>query len=319
MNRPVTAREIIDGIVESMHASLEPLVFSEAAPGHFYVSLRREDYERLRTLFGVITEEAGEILDQEILQLNRRLGAPWWNRLLRHLRSKVGGGGYEVCRFLKPEGGWHIYFAVDDDLAPDKVFEVKASLSDMGVSARAGIGNAVLPEPGGEHVTDNEGCLREGTSGDEGRDPEDVCEETLVSAPLSETLDETLLARPASVADHVYAELSFTDDCGPQLYLMKKMQIVIGRGGREYWVDLKLNTASDVSHEHLRLRYDNDTGQFLIKDLSTFGTTVNGETVASSVEMREDVKYDKDIWVGLPTRATLGLAGVLFLDFRALR
>jgi hypothetical protein len=35
---------------------------------------------------------------------------------------------------------------------------------------------------------------------------------------------------------------------------MAKNQIVIGRGGRDYWTDLKLNTLPDVSREHVRLR-----------------------------------------------------------------
>ena len=41
---------------------------------------------------------------------------------------------------------------------------------------------------------------------------------------------------------------------------MTKDQIVVGRGGRDYWTDLKLDTLPDVSREHFRLRRDPATG-----------------------------------------------------------
>ena len=115
-----------------------------------------------------------------------------------------------------------------------------------------------------------------------------------------------------------YAVIEFEDKTGRQTYRMTKNQIVIGRGGKDYWTDLKLTTLSDVSREHVRLRRDAATGEFYIKDLSRLGTTVNGEKIPSSIEHLEDgEKRDKNLEVKLPAKARIGLAGAVFLDFQA--
>ena len=115
-----------------------------------------------------------------------------------------------------------------------------------------------------------------------------------------------------------YAVIEYEDKTGHQTYRMAKNQIVIGRGGKDYWTDLKLNTLPDVSREHVRLRRDADTGEFFIKDLSRLGTTVNGDKVPSSIEYLEDgEKRDKNLEVKLPAKARIGLAGAVFLEFQA--
>ena len=81
--------------------------------------------------------------------------------------------------------------------------------------------------------------------------------------------------------------------------------MVIGRGGRSYWVDLKLETLPDVSREHCRIRRDAETGRFTIEDLSQFGTAVNGKPVGKNTSME------------LPPRGTISLAGVLDLKWES--
>ena len=98
---------------------------------------------------------------------------------------------------------------------------------------------------------------------------------------------------------------------------MAKNQIVIGRGGRDYWTDLKLTTLPDVSREHVRLRRDAESGAFFIKDLSRLGTSVDGQQIPSSVEYVDGEKRDKNVEVKLPAAARIGLAEVVFLNFRA--
>ena len=96
-----------------------------------------------------------------------------------------------------------------------------------------------------------------------------------------------------------------------------KNQVVIGRGGRDYRTDLKLDTLPDVSREHVRLRRDAQSGEFFIKDLSRLGTTVDGQPIPSSMEYEGNEKRDKNVEVKLPAKARIGLAGVVFLDFQA--
>lgn len=118
-------------------------------------------------------------------------------------------------------------------------------------------------------------------------------------------------------AAETYATLTYEDSKGRQTYRMTKNQIVIGRGGREYWTDLTLETLPDVSREHIRLRRDPASGKFFVKDLSRLGTTIDGRKIPSSVEYAGEEKKDKNLEVDLPARARIGLADVLFLDFQA--
>jgi FHA domain len=119
-------------------------------------------------------------------------------------------------------------------------------------------------------------------------------------------------------ASETFATIDYEDKSGPQTYHMTKNQIVIGRGGKDYWTDLKLTTLPDVSREHVRLRRDPDTGQFFLKDLSRLGTSVNGTKIPSSVEYVEGEKHDKNLEVPLPGQARIGLADVVYLEFHAL-
>jgi hypothetical protein len=114
------------------------------------------------------------------------------------------------------------------------------------------------------------------------------------------------------------ATLSFSDERGPQVFHMEKPSLVVGRGGPGYWVDVKVKTSFDVSREHVRLRHDPATGAFYLKDVSRLGTTLDGSPVPSSVEREGSAAgRDRDIEVPLPARAVIGLAGVLFVEFRA--
>jgi hypothetical protein len=128
---------------------------------------------------------------------------------------------------------------------------------------------------------------------------------------------ETKAAPRENAGAEVYATIEYEDTNGRQIYEITKNQIVIGRGGRDYWTDLTLNTVPDVSREHLRLRRDPATGKFFLKDLSRLGSTINGKKAPSSLEAGSGKPKDKNIEVELPRRATIGLADVLFLEFEA--
>ena len=111
------------------------------------------------------------------------------------------------------------------------------------------------------------------------------------------------------------ATIEYEDQNGRQTYRITKDQIVIGRGGRDYWTDLTLNTLPDVSREHIRLRRDPATGKFFLKDLSRLGTTIDGKKAPSSIEFVNGEKKDKNLEVELPPRAEIGLADVVVLRF----
>jgi pSer/pThr/pTyr-binding forkhead associated (FHA) protein len=70
-------------------------------------------------------------------------------------------------------------------------------------------------------------------------------------------------------------------------------------------VNLALYTNDEVSREHLRVRRDGSQGRFLIVDKSMNGTWLNGKRLARGVEE------------ALPTRAQIGVAEVIALQFEA--
>jgi hypothetical protein len=114
-----------------------------------------------------------------------------------------------------------------------------------------------------------------------------------------------------------FAVIEYEDGTGRKTYRMTKDEIVVGRGGRDYWTDIKLDTLPDVSREHFRLRRDPATGQFFLKDLSQLGTTINGVKAPCSIEMEGGEKRDRNRETPVPARARIGLAGVAYLEFRS--
>jgi hypothetical protein len=100
-----------------------------------------------------------------------------------------------------------------------------------------------------------------------------------------------------------FAYFRYKDEGGEHMFEVTKNQVVIGRGGRSFWVDVKLETLPDISREHCRIRRDAETGRFTIEDVSQFGTAVNGKPVGQNASAE------------LPKRATISLAGVLDMQW----
>jgi hypothetical protein len=116
----------------------------------------------------------------------------------------------------------------------------------------------------------------------------------------------------------VLARVRYRDAGMDKTFVMTSEEIVIGRGEKAVWVDLKLEGPADVSREHCRIRRDPQTGTFFIKDLSQFGTTVNGTPIPNSVDRVESgEKVDRNREVLLPSPARITLADVCTLEFEA--
>jgi hypothetical protein len=296
VRRPATAREIILEVVRNMREGLEPLHYTTLPPAIYHVYLHPEDFERLRGIFPRMQEETRQALDAEIAELNRAsLGERL--KLARKPASKV----------VTPDGGWRIEFFenTDDDVESGDI----VIYSELALPAK--------PEYGAGSMTKRINTRRmagqlTASQKYEERQPE-TRRESPPGAP-AEALAETLAETKEMEA---YAIIEYEDQTGRQTYRMAKNQIVIGRGGRDYWTDLKLTTLPDVSREHVRLRRDVSSGDFFIKDLSRLGTSVNGEPIPTSVEFVDGEKRDKNVEVKLPASARIGLADVVFLDFKA--
>ncbi len=124
----------------------------------------------------------------------------------------------------------------------------------------------------------------------------------------------------AHKGEPAFAQIRFTDELGHRSYLMTRSEVHIGRGGLGRWIDLELRTEiPDVSREHAIIRRKPSSDAFEIKDLSRFGTTVNGVAVPPSKVVENGAEVDKDIWAPLPAPSRIVLAGKFELDFEPIR
>jgi hypothetical protein len=298
---PATAREIILEIVRNMREGLEPLLDSTLAPSLYHVYLHPQDMDRLRGIVPRIEAEARRALDAELKKLNQaslaeRLRAA--SRISRRADPKVEA----------PEGGWQIRLLenTDDGVDPGDI----VIYSELAMPAK--------PEFGAGSMT-----KRIATRKMAGKETPAAPTYDQLPAPAAPTpaqpataVETATMPLPAIPADGSFAVIEYEDQGGKKVFQMTKEQIVVGRGGRDYWTDLQLDTLPDVSREHFRLRRDAASGKFFLKDLSRLGTTINGEKVPSSIEVVDGEKRDRNVEASVPETARIGLADVLFLDFR---
>jgi hypothetical protein len=290
---PATAREIILEIVRNMKEGMEPLHYSTLAPAVYHVYLHPADMDRLRGILPRVVDEARRALDSEMESLNR---ASLAERLKLSRRAEP--------RITPPEGGWQIRILenTDDDV----------ELGDIVIHSELAV--PAKPEFGAGSMTKRIATRRLGGA------------QSSAQPAYEPAADPAGLRRGAAVAGEalapqdaagVIATIDYEDNGGRKVFQMTKDEIVAGRGGRDYWTDLKLETLPDVSREHFRLRRDPATGNFFLKDLSRLGTTVNGERAPSSIEFVDGEKRDRNLEAPVPAHAKICLAGVLNLNFRS--
>lgn len=331
------ARRIIDTIIEAMREGIEPFddEFS-LVPSDFDVELHPEAYKELESIFPIIEERALVRLERELEALNtsggghllRRLAA-WVKRVVTlawvHKAAEASTKRLPAARH-KPAGySWRLRFNMTLDPQADLGYvAVIALLAAPRRDSLAGPQTRRLTVRG----ADGTFKTRMLSPGDRVTSPPEtpVSPTTSSEAPAAEAppTERTAVAvAPASgptkpeVRGPSLARLSYKDDDGEHTYLMIRNEIAVGRGGDENQrVDLQLHTLPDVSRHHLRLRYDPARQTFLLKDVSSYGTTIDGRPVAPSID--KTTRQDLDHWEPIPPETTIGLAGVLFIDFKSL-
>ncbi len=278
----VTPEEIVHFLLEEMEAGLCPTYYSNLVPNVYDVYLYIDDLERLRPLEQRMREEAVNALSEKLSALNKAAEPK--------LKIPIGAPKKRRKRY-ETLGDWSIEFhenadedARENPLVIHSTFPVSADSED-----RAG----TLTERVTKRRSDGH----------------------TVTTSTQRTGDVDT-RRAAGI---VYANLAYEDDSGAHTFQMTKDLVKIGRGSPDHWVDLKLKAKKDVSREHLQIRRDPSTGKLFIKDLSTLGTTVDGKRVPPSIQQTDGADQDANIEVPLPGKARIGLAGVLFIDFKAVK
>jgi hypothetical protein len=284
---PATARDVILEIVRNMKEGLEPLHYSTLPPAIYHVYLHPDDMERLRAIVPRIVDEAKRALDAELERMNRA-------SLVGSLAEKLKLARRGEPKISAPEGGWQIRILenTDEEVAQGDVviYSELALPAKMELSAGSMTKRIATRKLGGTQST---------------------------SQTYETKKTEPAPAGPPPAEEGVFAVIEYEDQGGRKTFRMNKNEIVVGRGGHDYWTDIKLDTLADVSREHFRLRRDAESGQFFLKDLSRLGTTINGEAVPSSIDFSDGEKRDRQVEAPVPAQARIGLAGVVFLEFRS--
>ena len=285
-----------------MKEGLEPLHYSTLPPAIYHVYLHPDDMDRLRGIVPRIIDEARRALDAEVEHLNRAsLAASLAERLKLARRGEP--------KISAPDGGWQIRILenTDEEVSQGDVviYSELALPAKMELSAGSMTKRIATRKLGGTQST--------AQASYETRKTEAVPE----PVPVSPAPAAPPPASPVPVGEGVFAVIEYEDQGGHKTFRMEKNEIVVGRGGRDYWTDIKLETLPDVSREHFRLRRDVESGQFFLKHLSRLGTTINGEAVPSSIDFSDGEKRDRQVEAPVPAQARIGLAGVVFLEFRS--
>lgn len=295
MEGKLTAKVIIQELIRNMNEGLEPFEDVTLAPSVYHIYLHPKDFMRLNVVADTFREQAERALKRKLAKLNEKA---------RPRKIKIPFANQPQPMVYKTAGGFWIIELRED---PDEELEA----DDVEV-----ISQLALPrrQQSGSRTETRKIATRR--SSNQVR----TDYETIPRPPAEPSTDHF---EPEQSA---YARIAYQDNHGSQTFLMKKDQIKIGRGGKSHLVHLPLITAADVSRTHIVIRRDPRTGQFSIKDLSRYGTKVDGARVTPSHDEKdlenEDVDLDQtpdlEIWEPLPDRARISLADVIDLKFEAL-
>jgi len=275
----LTPELIIDILLQEMEAGICPTYYTNLVPSVFEVYLHIDDLQRLRPLERRMRDEAVRALSEKLTQLNRSLEP---KLKLPLTTGKTRGKPYEAL------GEWSVEFLenVEDD-AKDNALTIHSTF------------------PFSSDDDDRVGVLTER-----------ITKRKTDGRTVSTSTNRSGNLETDRAPGIVYATLDYEDETGRHTFQMTKDILKIGRGSPDHWVDLKLKAQKDVSREHSQIRRDPVTGRFFLSDLSTLGTTVDGKRVPPrSAGNTAGVEASTEI--PLPNKARIGLAGVLFLDFRA--
>ena len=275
----ITGDDIISELIRNADAGRFKVRYTILVPCIFNVYFHPRDYELIQPIAELIREEAVRALKERLSDLNK-------SRTARPFGKRFGLAGEPRPEYKILEKHWVIQFHGDQEerLRPGEI-EIYSELGsarpkDFGAGAMT---TFITRYPAGGSVAGN-----------------------------SEGAHHQVPARA------VLARVRYRDSGMDKTFMMTSEEIVIGRGGKAVWVDLKLEGPADVSREHCRIRRDPKAGIFFIRDLSQFGTTVNGTPIPNSVDRVEGgEKVDRNREVLLPSPARITLADVCTLEFEA--
>lgn len=274
--QPPTGNRIASEVERELQMQLFPLRNVVLAPSEYHVYLHPDDFEHIRHVVPRIVHDVQDCLNALVKRLNGRSN---WSRMLG-----AGGPPIEI-----PAGGWaiHINPALNGDV----------NRGELGIHARL----SVPPQPRYGSGAGTVRVVQTIVSGTDRRVVGERNEPAVATAAAPETG-----ARPGVDGPR----LTYSDDNGAHVFAITKELTKIGRGGEDYWVDLTLVTGTKISREHCHIRRD-AAGAFYVRDVSTWGTRLNGQPLAKYVEGDPSaMEY------ALADGASIQLADAIVMEFR---
>ena len=271
------AADLIEAVLENMRTNLEPLKYSTLAPSRYVVYLHPDEFARIEPIVPILQQQTSRALAEELERLNRR---PAHLRYLDRFRPAA-------APVENAARDWQIEFLPDSDgeLAPGDIL-IHSELA--------------LPSPDDE-LGAGQRTRRITTRIQDGH--------------KTTRRQEVLTAAVAAKGATVFARLRYDDNSGAHTFEIITDSITIGRGGAAYHADVKVEASVDVSREHARIRRDPASGRFFLIDLSTLGTTIDGQRVPRGYDEAEGVKRENGVETPLSDGARIGLAGIIYLQF----
>jgi len=274
------ASDLIDAVLENMRTNLEPLKYSTLAPSRYVVYLHPDEFARIEGIVPVLQEQTRRALGEELQKLNRQPGyLKYWSRIV--------GSAPPVENVAQD---WQVEFLPDADaeLGPGDIL-IHSELALPSTDEDLGAGQRT------RRIT------------------------TVHVGHKTTRRQETVSRTESSAPKTVYARLRYDDNAGPHTFEIVRDSITIGRGGIAYRADVKVDASVDVSREHARVRRDPASGKFFLIDLSTLGTTVNGQRVPRGYDEVDGTKRENGTETPLANGARIGLADTVFLEFELAR
>lgn len=276
--QPPNGNRIASEVERELQLRLFPLRNVVLAPSEYHIYLHPDDFDHIRHVVPRIVHDVQDCLNALVSRLNGRSA---WSWVIGADRPPIES----------PPGGWsiHINPALNGDVAP----------GEIGIHSRL----SVPPQPS---YGSGAGTVRVVQTLVSGTDRRVVAERDEAHGTATGPAPST-----GSRASAGGPRLTYSDDAGAHVFPLTKDLIKIGRGGEDYWVDVILTTGTKVSREHCHLRRD-VSGAWFLRDVSSWGTKLNGQTIAKYVEGDPSASE-----YPLADGASIQLADAVVLEFRA--
>jgi FHA domain len=293
--RAPSGRKIWKAVRDELMLNLYPLPFSTIAPTIYHVYLHPDDFDAIDGVAARVVGQIQEALTAEVEKVNQGLRRSA-RRVLTRLLDREELPPIEV-----PAAGWEVHLCADRNGELER--------GQLGI-----VSTLAMPAPAEYVGTPTTRIVRSVVGGGRRVTSTTDVPPAAIAAPV--TASPSAGSIEARTDNRERARLTYEDEQGPHVFLMRKDSVSIGRGGSSAWVDVQIAGSSKVSREHLRLRVD-ASGRFFIQDVSLWGTSVDGVPIPPAVKSAEGVAQPGPEHP-MPAKARIGLADVLVIEFEAI-